>query len=79
MGGLTPDLVLTGTHLRHRSTAGRRIGAHTASHPKLAELQDGVAMHKIAEARDIVRDHLPVEAKHFFTPMVLPQRSPVDF
>lgn len=68
MGGLTPDLFLTGTHLRHRSAAGLHIGAHSASHPKLAELQDGAAMHEIAEARDIIHDRRPFVAKLFSHP-----------
>lgn len=69
MRALTRELCMDWTELREiAALPGCAIGAHTATHPKLAELQDGAAMQEIAEARDIIRDRLRVEAKHFSYP-----------
>ncbi len=69
MGALTRELCMDWNELRDiAALPGCSIGAHTATHPKLAELQDGAAMQEIAEARDIIRNRLRVEAKHFSYP-----------
>jgi peptidoglycan/xylan/chitin deacetylase (PgdA/CDA1 family) len=47
---------------------GCTIGSHTATHPKLAELNEHAAIREISEGRDTIRDRLRVEVKHFSYP-----------
>ena len=47
---------------------GCAIGAHTVSHPKLAQLDQAAAMREINEGRDIIRDRLRIEPNHFSYP-----------
>ncbi|MFV2092149.1 MAG: polysaccharide deacetylase family protein [Hyphomicrobiales bacterium] len=44
------------------------IGAHTISHPALASLLVARMIAEIARGRDIIRDHLGVEPRHFAYP-----------
>jgi peptidoglycan/xylan/chitin deacetylase (PgdA/CDA1 family) len=47
---------------------GCTIGAHTTSHPKLAQLDETAARREISEGRDIIRDRLGIEVDHFSYP-----------
>ena len=47
---------------------GCTIGAHTVSHPKLAQLDESAVMREINVGRDIIRDRLCVDANHFSYP-----------
>lgn len=44
------------------------IGAHTISHPMLSSLVEAQMIAEIARGRDIIRDHLGVETRHFAYP-----------
>lgn len=47
---------------------GCTIGAHTTSHPKLAQLDEASAKREISEGRDIIRQRLGVKVDHFSYP-----------
>jgi hypothetical protein len=49
---LPRDLMMDDEQLRELAAAGMGIGAHTASHPILARLDDATARREIAEGRD---------------------------
>ena len=47
---------------------GCSIGAHTRTHPKLAEISESAAMAEIGDARDRIRQRLNREARHLSYP-----------
>lgn len=66
---LTRELCMDWNELREiAALPGCAIGAHTVSHPKLAQLDEAVAMREISEGREIIRDRLRIEAHHFSYP-----------
>ena len=66
---LTHELCMDWDELQEiAALPGCTIGAHTVSHPKLAQLDEGAAMLEISEGRDIIRDRLRIDANHFSYP-----------
>jgi len=49
---LPDDLMMTRAQLRSIASAGMGFGGHTRSHPILARIDDGAALHEMAEGRE---------------------------
>ena len=73
LAALTRDLCMDWDDLRQIAALPHcAIGAHTMTHPNLAELDEGAAMREISEARDEIRERLGVAVNHFAYPYGAP-------
>lgn len=69
------DLMLTTAQTRALHDAGVTIGAHTASHPILAKVDDLFAEQEIARSRDVLKDITGVPPSLFAYPNGKPERD----
>jgi peptidoglycan/xylan/chitin deacetylase (PgdA/CDA1 family) len=72
---LPDDLMMTDAQVRGLQDAGMHIGAHTASHPVLAAVDDVTAQREIADGRDYLRGLLREPVDIFAYPNGRPVRD----
>jgi peptidoglycan/xylan/chitin deacetylase (PgdA/CDA1 family) len=72
---LPTDLMMTDAQVRGLRDAGMHIGAHTASHPVLAAVDDATAQREIADGRDYLRALLREPVDIFAYPNGRPVRD----
>lgn len=69
------DLMLTSNQLIELSDSGVEIGAHTASHPILANLSEADALGEITAGRDALRARLNKDIRFFAYPNGIPNKD----
>jgi peptidoglycan/xylan/chitin deacetylase (PgdA/CDA1 family) len=72
---LPADLMMTDAQVRGLRDAGMHVGAHTASHPVLAAVDDATAQREIADGRDYLRELLREPVDIFAYPNGRPGRD----
>jgi peptidoglycan/xylan/chitin deacetylase (PgdA/CDA1 family) len=70
--GSDESVMLTWEQLREMMRAGITVGAHTLSHPRLADLDADEVRHEVTESRRILREELGAEIDLFAYPFGAP-------